>query len=237
MPQLIAMVIVVVGAMIYMFQTFGGTGDKIEGIAQKTSVVTEINNIRNGLQLAVRASDITRDGTTTTVLLDLAELGYFADQMNTEIADNSDDLLLTTGSGNAYSAISFGGEDNPGMLLNLITNATVPLVADATAVPPVAATITQRPGIRVVLMGELAGNANFLESQIATDFAAIASIDRTSDAGEAVDLDVNGNVPAANRPDTVTVPAGTAAGTAAGNTLEDGIFTIYFKDMPATVVQ
>ena len=47
MPQLIAMVIVVVGAMIYMFQTFGGTGDKIEGIAQKTSVVTEINNIKN----------------------------------------------------------------------------------------------------------------------------------------------------------------------------------------------
>jgi len=47
MPQLIAMVIVVVGAMIYMFQTFGGTGDKIEGIAQKTSVLTEVNNIKN----------------------------------------------------------------------------------------------------------------------------------------------------------------------------------------------
>ncbi|PKN13976.1 MAG: hypothetical protein CVU67_08065, partial [Deltaproteobacteria bacterium HGW-Deltaproteobacteria-24] len=58
MPQLIAMIIVVVGAMIYMFQTFGGTGDKIEGIAQKTSVITEINNIKNGLQLAVRAGDI-----------------------------------------------------------------------------------------------------------------------------------------------------------------------------------
>lgn len=29
MPQLIAMVIVVVGAMIYMFQTFGGTGDRL----------------------------------------------------------------------------------------------------------------------------------------------------------------------------------------------------------------
>ncbi len=63
MPQLIAMVIVVVGAMIYMFQTFGGTGDKIEGIAQKTSIVTEINNIRNGLQLAVRAGDIEKSVT------------------------------------------------------------------------------------------------------------------------------------------------------------------------------
>ena len=62
MPQLIAMVIVVVGAMIYMFQTFGGTGDKIEGIAQKTSIVTEINNIRNGLQLAVRASNMNVTG-------------------------------------------------------------------------------------------------------------------------------------------------------------------------------
>jgi hypothetical protein len=58
MPQLIAMVIVVVAAMIYMFQTFGGTGDKIEGIAQKTSVITEINNIKNGLQLALRAGDV-----------------------------------------------------------------------------------------------------------------------------------------------------------------------------------
>ena len=48
MPQLIAMIIIVVGAMIYMFQTFGGTGDKIEGIAQKTSVITEINNIKTG---------------------------------------------------------------------------------------------------------------------------------------------------------------------------------------------
>ena len=85
MPQLIAMVIVVVGAMIYMFQTFGGTGDKIEGIAQKTSIVTEINNIRNGLQLAVRAGDVT----TSTTLKNLADLGYFAEQMNTEIKNNT----------------------------------------------------------------------------------------------------------------------------------------------------
>ena len=45
MPQLIAMVIVVVGAMIYMFQTFGGTGDKIEGIAHKTQLELSKNFI------------------------------------------------------------------------------------------------------------------------------------------------------------------------------------------------
>ncbi len=85
MPQLIAMIIVVVGAMIYMFQTFGGTGDKIEGIAQKTSVITEINNIKNGLKLAARNGNIA--ATTATAneeynnLQGLAVMKYFAEQM------------------------------------------------------------------------------------------------------------------------------------------------------------
>jgi hypothetical protein len=222
MPQLIAMVIVVVGAMIYMFQTFGGTGDKIEGIAQKTSIVTEINNVRNGLQLAVRAGDITRDGTTNTVLLDLAQLGYFADQMNNEIADNTAAGIANLGT-NTYSAISFGGENNPGMLLNLVIDDTAPVAGDPLAVPAVIGTITQRPGIRVELTGALAGNANFLESQIATDLAAVATIDRVTTNGAAVALDESGNVQ--------NVAAQTDANEG------DGIFTIYFKDMPATVVQ
>lgn len=42
MPQLIAMVIVVVAAMIYMFQTFGGTGDKIEGVAKKQVLLQKL---------------------------------------------------------------------------------------------------------------------------------------------------------------------------------------------------
>ena len=58
MPQLIAMVIVVVGAMIYMFQTFGGTGDKIEGVAQKGSIITEINNIKDGVKIAAKSGHI-----------------------------------------------------------------------------------------------------------------------------------------------------------------------------------
>ena len=236
MPQLIAMIIVVVGAMIYMFQTFGGTGDKIEGIAQKTSIVTEINNIRNGLQLAVRAGDISVTGqgavdadvangipaipAGTTSLINLAALGYFADQMNAEILDNTGQVAFsatanTAGNRNTYSAISFGGENNPGMNLSMVVGA-----ADT------------RPGIRVQLLGALAGNAAFLESQIATDLAAVASIDRTTVNGTAVAI-TNGEVPPANRPSTV-VDSNNTAGTATTN-LDDGIFTIYFKDMPAAI--
>ena len=122
MPQLIAMVIVVVGAMIYMFQTFGGTGDKIEGIAQKTSIITEINNIKTGLKLAARSEQI---GTTTTGtgatavvtaanLKGLADLNYFAEQINDQVSNNNvtpdaaDTAYVKT---NAYNAISFGGSN------------------------------------------------------------------------------------------------------------------------------
>jgi hypothetical protein len=240
MPQLIAMVIVVVGAMIYMFQTFGGTGDKIEGIAQKTSIVTEINNIRNGLQLAARAGDIEKSVTAVaaqaavaanpsatppveavparaaipagdTTLIGLAVLGYFADQMNDEIGNNAtvvgtyNATTNTAGQQNTYSAISFGGETNPGMNISMVVGAT-----------------GTRPGIRVQLLNELAGNAAFLESQIATDLAAVASIDRTTVNGTAVVLDANGNVPPANASTTATEAA-------------DGVFTIYFKDMPQSI--
>ncbi|GGD30175.1 hypothetical protein GCM10012288_00230 [Malaciobacter pacificus] len=217
MPQLIAMVIVVVGAMIYMFQTFGGTGDKIEGIAQRTSIITEINNIRNGLQLAVRAGDITNDGAgNVTTLRDLAVLGYFADQMNDEIADNTDNALLTNGNGNAYSAISFGGENNPGMIINLVVGA-----------------VDTRPGIRVEFLNELATNADFLETQIYNDLSAVASIDRTTTDGSSVAIDGNGDTPDGTRPVDNAATVGTvAAGTA---TLTDGIFTIYFKDMPERI--
>ncbi|WP_122893735.1 hypothetical protein [Arcobacter peruensis] len=215
MPQLIAMVIVVVGAMIYMFQTFGGTGDKIEGIAQKTSIVTEINNIRNGLQLAVRAGDVTKgvaavidDPATTTVdesaaaipaatLKVLASLGYFADQMNDEINDNTavagsyDATTDNSKTTNTYSAISFGGEDTPGMNLSLVVGAA-----------------NTAPGIRVQLLNKLFDNRAFLESQISNDLSAIANIDRKTIDG-----------------------TWTGASDSSAN-VDDGVFTIYFKDMP-----
>ena len=231
MPQLIAMIIVVVGAMIYMFQTFGGTGDKIEGIAQKTSVITELNNIKNGIQLALRAGDITTedmtyndsDGNPVTIngttLQSLAALEYFADQINNELENNTDTGLRTNGGVNTYSAISFGGEDNPGMLIDLILN-------DATPKD----NITQRPGLRVEFTGSLSANAGFLENQITSDLSATASIDRTSKENEVVVLDENGDVPPDNR-------SSTQGGTASGEDLVDGIFTVYFKDIPASVVQ
>ena len=146
--------------------------------------------------------------------------------MNTEIIDTDAAADANANGGvNTYSAISFGGKNNPGMLLNLI-------VGDAE---------NTRPGIRVELVGALAANANFLESQIATDLAAVASIDRTSttlaQAQEVAALVTaeDSDVPAANRPSTVAVAEGLDAGTADTN-LDDGIFTIYFKDMPAGVV-
>lgn len=223
MPQLIAMVIVVVGAMIYMFQTFGGTGDKIEGIAQKTSIVTEINNIRNGLQLAVRAGDIK----TNSTLKDLADLGYFAEQINTELSNNAVATVsgataalatASVGTLNTYAAISFGGENNSGMIINMVLGAA--------GTPP---------GIRIQFLNGLDANKGFLESQLATDLAAVASIDRTTVNGASVALDGNGNTPVATRPvgDKIDPEGTVAAGTA---TLTDGIMTIYFKDMPANIV-
>lgn len=223
MPQLIAMVIVVVGAMIYMFQTFGGTGDKIEGIAQKSSIITEINNIKNGIQLALRAGDI--DATPTT-LKQLADLGYFADQMNEEIKNNTGTTAVALGAdlnknANTYSAISFGGENNPGLFLTMV-------VGD----------VDTKPGIRVEFTGSLKSNGGFLETQIADDLKAIASIDRSSLTGDHAGAFVDGEVKAAFRPAGVKDGKGVAGGIADGTaSLTDGVFTIYFKDMPPTTLK
>src|SRR5574344_1106583 len=105
MPQLIAMIIIVVGAMIYMFQTFGGTGDKIEGIAQKTSVITEINNIKNGLKVAARAEHISSadspEGDAKKDLKGLGQLKYFPEQINSQLT-----ITGRTNGDNEYAAIS-----------------------------------------------------------------------------------------------------------------------------------
>jgi hypothetical protein len=227
MPQLIAMIIVVVGAMIYMFQTFGGTGDKIEGVAQKTSIVTEINNLKNGLQLAMRSGDIT--STNPNTLAGLATLSYFADQMNNEIRNNTGTVAFTAtaninGNANTYSAISFGGEANPALFLSYI----IPAAAG------------DKPAIRVQVAenGSLWANRAFLEAQLANDLAAIAAIDRTTVNGARVAIEDN-EVPAGNRPATVTVtnnPTNNGPGTATTE-LDDGVFTIYFKDMTGVTAQ
>ncbi|WP_419764057.1 MAG: hypothetical protein ACNI28_09710 [Arcobacter sp.] len=164
MPQLIAMVIVVVGAMIYMFQTFGGTGDKIEGVAQKTSIVTEINNIKGGLKLAAKTGHVT----TSSTLKTLGALSYFDEQINTQLKDNNSD------NANNYFPISFGGTTdaaNPAMTISLVDNIKGAI-----------------PGIYVEFAGSLATNAGFLEAQIATDLKDVAIIDRVATGKKALTL-------------------------------------------------
>lgn len=238
MPQLIAMIIIVVGAMIYMFQTFGGTGDKIEGIAQKTSVITEINNIKNGIKLAARAGDVTTDkikvpgytaegvatGTDVEVnagLKALSSLKYFAEQINEQInsrntnagkpASVNNDVWLA----NAYNAISFGGtKDSAGGMI-------VSLVADNKG---------KVPGIFVdfdFTDSKLKEGGGFLESQIQNDLKDIAFIDRKA-------LTPKGS--ATSRGTTSAIEARTPADNGDAGTESDGKFIIYFKDFGANEV-
>jgi len=219
MPQLIAMVIVVVGAMIYMFQTFGGTGDKIEGIAQKTSVITEINNIKNGLKLAAKSGNI-GTGTsadTTNVLLGLAELAYFPEQMNSQITNEGGDAAdARANTYNKYYAISFGGEEGTDGASSAMT---MSLVAPKDGIIP---------GIYVEFAGSLASNAGFLETQIANDLKDIAYVERSAAA-------------VTEASSTAKVAADATTGTALdkrlpsvltedSDKLNDGKFIIYFND-------
>ena len=218
MPQLIAMVIVVVGAMIYMFQTFGGTGDKIEGIAQKTSVVTEINNIKNGLKLAARNGNIAATEAVAkeeyNKLQGLAKMKYFAEQMNTQL-EKTDAGADRTDLPNVYSAISFGGNSSNAtaytgdMLIQLV------------------ATQNKIPGIFVDLSkGGLKDGAGFLESQIANDLAGVAIIVRGDTATTTGALTVSTTArTGGTAEENARIPAETAT-----PALNDGMFTIYFKD-------
>ena len=234
MPQLIAMVIVVVAAMIYMFQTFGGTGDKIEGIAQKTSVITEINNIKNGLKLAARSDQIATKSTTdsnnvTTVtaanLKGLADLKYFAEQINDQISKNN--VTATVGSGysttNAYNAISFGGTNTSvgGMFISLVAD-------KANAVPGIYVSFNFTDST-------LKDSAGFLESQIATDLKDVAYIDRNALTP------VSGSFTAGTGRKTTTDVSSIAERTpqdtdSSNGSDSDGKFIIYFKDFGSNEV-
>lgn len=215
MPQLIAMIIVVVAAMIYMFQTFGGTGDKIEGIAQKTSLITEITNIKNGLKLAAKAQHIaaTASGDAVNNLQGLAKLAYFAEQINAQ--------ATATGAGtNEYNAISFGGnagDTTPAMQISLVPSAAI-------------SGVKMIPGIYVDLSkGSLKANAAFLESQIATDLESIAYVDRTATSAVA-GTTVRGSTTDLEK----RTPGDKTTSTTALST--DGKFIVYFKDFGADEV-
>ena len=216
MPQLIAMVIVVVGAMIYMFQTFGGTGDKIEGVAQKGSIITEINNIKDGVKIAAKSGHIQVSGGTVadavSELKGLATLSYFAEQINEQVKTNNNT--------NAYYAISFGGkidDPTPAMEIKLVASAEV-------------AGVKRIPGLFVDLSkGSLKDNKAFLEAQIAKDLEAIAYVDRAATTAAA-----NTGVIKADGTDLEKrTPALRGTST---ETLADGTFIIYFKDFGADEV-
>ncbi|AXX84732.1 hypothetical protein [Aliarcobacter skirrowii] len=221
MPQLIAMIIIVVGAMIYMFQTFGGTGDKITGVAQKTSVITEINNIKSGLKFAARDGKIANDYSTANpveyynTLVGLARDGYFAEQINEQIARDKDGNARTGNTFNQYSAISFGGNatnntDGSGsMLISLIANTPGTI-----------------PGIFVDLSrGTLEDNAGFLESQIETDLKGIAYVDRKASVATA-----GATFEAGAKRTTGTAAEQRLPIEATTGTNDDGMFAIYFYD-------
>ncbi|WP_066160984.1 hypothetical protein [Aliarcobacter skirrowii] len=227
MPQLIAMIIIVVGAMIYMFQTFGGTGDKITGVAQKTSVITEIQNIKTGLQFAARDEVIYETAVANqdkfNTLKGLATKDYFAEQVNNQLENMDSDYAKpdSVKADNAYNAISFGGntKEKGGMVLALVAK------KDKT------------PGIFVDLNfdgSNLKDTAGFLESQIANDLKGIAYIDRGAKT------DVAGAVPF--EADEIKQYGNTALGKLPGKTTgdattdTDGKFTIYFLDFSSSEV-
>jgi hypothetical protein len=202
MPQLIAMVIVVVAAMIYMFQTFGGTGDKIEGIAIKTSAISEINNIKTGLKLAARAEhlangDANDPADAVSDFVGLSRIGYFQEQINNQ-------LINAVGGANAniYRALSFG--DNNDMLIRIVNNVEG-------AIPGIFVDFSQ---------GGLAEqSASFLENQIANDLRGSATIDRSATTATA------GAITGANN-----IAGRTPAANGNAGTDNDGIFIIYFND-------
>ena len=219
MPQLIAMVIVVVGAMIYMFQTFGGTGDKIEGIAQKTSVITEINNIKNGLKLAARSGNIAASSTPANdeyaTLEGLATLAYFPEQINEQIVGSASNTGTTVDDFNIYKAISFGGDETA-----TAGSLEIQLVADAK---------DYIPGILVDLSkGDLKDQRAFLEAQISNDLEDIAFIDRKA-------LTATTGTTAARGSGT-ELEKRTPADNGEAGTTNDGIFIIYFKDFASNEV-
>ncbi|OCL98417.1 hypothetical protein AAX29_01656 [Aliarcobacter thereius] len=232
MPQLIAMIIIVVGAMIYMFQTFGGTGDKISGIAQKTSVITEINNIKSGLQFAARAGKIADANVTVAnvdywnTLTGLANEQYFAELMNEQLLnDGTANNGVRDNTFNTYSAISFGGT-----AANAGTNA-VGVANNGTGAMLISLVANENgaiPGIFVDLSrGSLANNAGFIESEIATDLRAIARIDRTA---------ITANSGALNNAANTALERRTPADNGEGGTNNDGMFIIYFNDFNSNEV-
>ncbi len=231
MPYLIAMIIVITSAIIYMFNTFGGIGNKIVAISQKTSVLTEIYNIKSGINLALRQGKI-KPGTT---LKDLATLQYFAKEINEQLVttsgaefDKFKDTLKKTNYPylkgekaegelvyeNTYCAISFKGRSNPSMLISLVTGG---------------GTKGRIPGLRVQFISSLNSSKAFLEKQISTDLKVLALVDRGATWGDFT-IQADDTVR-----DNLINPPSSGTNALGEKKTDDGIFTIYFKDLDGRI--
>ncbi len=230
MPHILASLVTVIVATVYMFQTFGGTSSKLDSVAQKAVILTEIENIKKGLQFYMSFEQMT----STTTLKDLADLTCFAPSINEQLKKDYttfqtklDNLTIPTGvastdydyikgdRGNAfentYSAISLGARENPSLLISLLTNKS--------------GTNPQRfiPGIRVQLLGKLEKEKAWLERQIIQELKSIAYIDTRATWGDYMlgkDCTDNGGF-------CFSSPNQTSFSSLA----PDGIFTLYFKDL------
>jgi hypothetical protein len=209
------MIVVIVVAMVYMFQTFGGTGDKIEAVAQKSAIFTEINNIKTGISLANKSKSLENEGGShakrAETLEGLADLGYFDSIINQQIKNSDDNSGAGDDNFNVYKAITFGG-----------STATGPADLEISLVVPDDDTnlTAYRPGIFVKIQERLDTVKDFLEVQMAADLEDIAYVDKNATVAEVdkITFDENGDY---------------VAGVGEHNgTDTDGMFTIYFKDLP-----
>ncbi len=235
MPQMLASFVAVIIATVYLFQTFGGTSDKLDLVAQKSVVIGEIENIKKGLQFYMSFGKMD----SNTSLEHLANLSCFAPIINEQLKNTPD----ATGSGlknflsgktdnhyygylnasngpfvgkqnlvlkNTYSAISFGSREKPSLLISLILKQGI------------ANTQETIPGIRVQLLGKLEKEKAWMEKQIVEELRSIAYIDVVATWGEyTLVKNTTNKIWSFN-------PSGQDIFT---NNRLDGIFTLYFKDL------
>ncbi len=157
MPQFILILLVVIASSIYMFQSFSATGNNIEAMAQKNNLLLEINQIKLGLNLALKNREIETKSINNNIkikssLIDLAKLNYFDTEINEQIIKNNS---------KKYNAISFqkNGYENVEMSIYDQSDQKV-------------------PGIKIEIKkdSQLYKNRGILESMISKDLKNIAYI-------------------------------------------------------------
>ncbi len=212
MPLLIAAVVGIAGAMIYLFSSYGNTTDTIKLVAMKPGIMTEINNIKDGVKnLMILESDNIAGLTLGSVVASEAIDETMRDSVF-PVADTSTGTIGTekweAADGNAtavYRSISFGNK----MFLTVKPAAT-----------------GERAEI-IVDIHQLGGdNAGFLEKQLKNDLSPVADVN-TSICITAQGTSVSSGYDTTSGHDGLST---TTLGKCTGNK-EDGIFSVRFKDL------